>query len=170
MFRHSKGVVNDALIKPKFVAQPHNLRQQRSNGQVSTCMYKHCTCLVRGEPRKPQTESRHTHNMDRHALAILEAAESWNWPFPYQIQKSGEQIRKFKALTAKLLFCCIDESTKYSESKLVNHFWETVKLCDTGFAANSELYSSQELMLNFGTLPQLKASKISLCLSHRKNQ
>ncbi|KAH9961379.1 hypothetical protein BC827DRAFT_1204138 [Russula dissimulans] len=41
--------------------------------------------------------------MDRHALAVLETAESWDWPLTYRIQASGDQGSKFKAITPKLL-------------------------------------------------------------------
>ena len=52
--------------------------------------------------------------MDKHALAILEQVESWDWPLTSRIQESGLGVLvkggKFKAITSKLLSGFIAES------------------------------------------------------------
>ena len=44
--------------------------------------------------------------MEQHALAILGLDDLWNWP-PTERQESGEQGRKFQAVTPKLLYYLI---------------------------------------------------------------
>jgi hypothetical protein len=77
--------------------------------------------------------------MDRHALAVLEAAESWGWPPVQSIQQSGEQGGSYKASTAKLLSCFIDASRAYPESTLVTQFWQQVDQLDSKFVRNSKI-------------------------------
>ncbi|KAH9970929.1 hypothetical protein BJV74DRAFT_783921 [Russula compacta] len=63
--------------------------------------------------------------MDRHASAILEAAESWDWPPTYPTQASGEQGGKFRAITPKLLSGFIAESQALGGT-LLDQFWVVV--------------------------------------------
>jgi len=74
--------------------------------------------------------------MDHHALAVLAEAELWDWPLLYRIQGSGEQGGKYKALTAKLLACCIRESRAFPDSILVERFWHNIINCHSGFRTN----------------------------------
>jgi hypothetical protein len=60
--------------------------------------------------------------MDRHASAILEAAESWDWPPTYRTQALGEQGDKFRAITPKLLSGFIAESQALGGT-LLDQFW-----------------------------------------------
>jgi hypothetical protein len=87
--------------------------------------------------------------MDHHALAVLAEAESWDWPHLYRKQESGEQGGKYRALTTKLLACCIRESRAFPNSMFVERFWYNVGRCDHGFRTNSEGYIglTQELWL-----------------------
>ena len=66
--------------------------------------------------------------MDRHASAILEAAESWDWPLTYRTQASGEQGSRFKAITPKLLSGFITESQALGGT-LLDQFWIVVGQC-----------------------------------------
>ena len=61
-------------------------------------------------------------------MALLEAAESWDWPLTYRIQSSGSQDSKFKAITPKLLSGFIAESQSLGGT-LVDQFWIMVGLC-----------------------------------------
>jgi len=63
--------------------------------------------------------------MERHALAILKAAESWNWPDTYRIQASGEKSSRFKAVMPKLLSGFIAESQALGGT-LLDQFWVVV--------------------------------------------
>jgi hypothetical protein len=49
--------------------------------------------------------------MDKHALAVLELAQSWSWPSTLKIQQSGAKSKhgKFKDVTRKLLAGLISE-------------------------------------------------------------
>ena len=67
--------------------------------------------------------------MAMHALAILEAAESWNWPVASRI---GE---KFKAIAPKLLSAVIIESQVLGGT-LPDHFWVVVSQCHPRLAEN----------------------------------
>jgi hypothetical protein len=77
--------------------------------------------------------------MDIHAVTVLAAAESWNWPILQHIQQSGEQGVKFKALTPKLLSCFILESRAYRDSQIVDRFWLNFQMGHTNFQTNSEI-------------------------------
>jgi hypothetical protein len=79
--------------------------------------------------------------MDSHALAVLTAVESWDWPILLETQQSCGQLEagKYRALTMKFLSCCIRESGAYPDSTLLETFWKNVRECHTGFRTNSEI-------------------------------
>jgi hypothetical protein len=91
--------------------------------------------------------------MDKHALAVLAEAQSWDWPSTRRIQQSGEQGGKYNVVTAKLLSCCIEESMAFPESTLLTQFWLEVGKCEKKLQRNSEFifillnncYSNMEL-------------------------
>jgi hypothetical protein len=66
--------------------------------------------------------------MQKHALGILEAAESWEWPDASRIQASGEISGKFKALTPRFLSALILESQALGGT-LLDQFWDAVGRC-----------------------------------------
>ena len=72
--------------------------------------------------------------MDIHALAVLAAAESWNWPPVKYIQQSGEQ-----SITPKILSAFIQESQAYPHSQLVDQFWFNIQRGHMDLETNSEL-------------------------------
>ena len=74
--------------------------------------------------------------MDRHASAILEASESWDWPLIYPIQDSGDQVSKFKAVMPKLLSGFIAESQALGGT-LLDQFWVAVAKCHSQLEENS---------------------------------
>ncbi|KAH7885711.1 hypothetical protein F5I97DRAFT_1808679 [Phlebopus sp. FC_14] len=76
--------------------------------------------------------------MDVHAQAILEVAESWEWPVVARLQATGEQAGKFKAVTSKLLSGFIKESHGLGGS-LLDHFWDVVGGCHPQLAENEKL-------------------------------
>jgi hypothetical protein len=76
--------------------------------------------------------------MDKHALAVLGEAQSWDWPSTQCIQQSSEQGGKYKAVTTKLLSCCIEESMAFSRSTLLTQFWFEVGECEKKLKRNSE--------------------------------
>jgi hypothetical protein len=80
--------------------------------------------------------------MDKHALAVLAAAESWGWPFKQRIERSGEQGDRYTTVTVKLFSCCITESTAYSSSTFVDQFWREFEKCHPKFLTNGELHLS----------------------------
>ena len=67
-----------------------------------------------------------------HALAILEGAESWNWPFTSCL---GESSEKFKAIAPKLLSAAIIESQGLGGT-LLDQFWVVVSQCHPRLAGN----------------------------------
>ncbi|KIM40955.1 hypothetical protein M413DRAFT_28062 [Hebeloma cylindrosporum] len=71
--------------------------------------------------------------MDTHALAVLAAAESWNWPPVKYIQKFGDQ-----SITPKLLSSFIEESRAFPDSQLVDQFWFNVQKGHRGLETNKE--------------------------------
>jgi hypothetical protein len=77
--------------------------------------------------------------MDKHALAILEAADSWSWPPTSRIQKSGATSThsKFKAITPRLLAGFISESIKQGGT-LLDRFWLIVGGCHPKLKENSQ--------------------------------
>ncbi len=79
---------------------------------------------------------RNTPPMEMHALVILTAAESWNWPFTSGIQASGEISGKFKAIAPKLLSGVITESQALGGT-LLDQFWVVVGQCHPRLAENS---------------------------------
>jgi len=72
--------------------------------------------------------------MDKHALAVLQAAESWEWPLTYHISK--DQGSKFRAVTPKLLSGFIAESRALGGT-LVDKFWDVVGQCHPRLVENS---------------------------------
>ncbi|KAH9961286.1 hypothetical protein BC827DRAFT_1359354 [Russula dissimulans] len=76
--------------------------------------------------------------MDRHALSVLEAAESWDWPLTYCIQASRDQGSKFKAIMPKLLSGFIAESQVLGGT-LVNQFWVVLGQCHPRLEENIEI-------------------------------
>lgn len=77
--------------------------------------------------------------MDIHALTVLAAAETWNWPILQHTQQSGEQGGKFKAMTPKLLSGFLRESQVYPDSELLDRFWTNVGKDHKNFRTNSEI-------------------------------
>ena len=75
-----------------------------------------------------------TTTMDKHALAVLQAAESWEWPLTYHISK--DQGSKFRAVTPKLLSGFIAESRALGGT-LVDKFWDVVGQCHPRLVENS---------------------------------
>ncbi len=80
-----------------------------------------------------------TTRMEMHALAILEAAESWDWPLNYRIQASGE------AITPKLLSGFIAESQVLGGT-LLDQFWAVVRGCHSQFEENSAPASRMKIL------------------------
>jgi hypothetical protein len=76
--------------------------------------------------------------MDKHALAILGAAEPWDWYPALSIQSSGEEAKccKFTAITAKLLAGFITESQVLGGT-LLDQFWVVFGKCHFKFNENS---------------------------------
>ena len=73
--------------------------------------------------------------MEQHALALLKAAESWDWPKNDRIQASGTRSGDLFAITPKLLSGFISES-QHLGGTLLDQFWAVVSLCDPTLAAN----------------------------------
>jgi hypothetical protein len=79
--------------------------------------------------------------MDKHALAILHAAESWSWPPTLRIQDSGKKTQDGKkAVTPKLLSGFIIESIALGGT-LLDQFWLKVGGCHPKLIENSGLRS-----------------------------
>ncbi|KIM76455.1 hypothetical protein PILCRDRAFT_826234 [Piloderma croceum F 1598] len=95
--------------------------------------------------------------MDRRALAVLAAAESWDRPISHRTQsESGGQASKYKAPAAKLLSCCIRESRPaYPDSTLLENFWQNFRECHTGFRMNI-----QRLDTLPGSVPQEESVRV----------
>jgi len=79
--------------------------------------------------------------MQAHALQILNAAESWEWPITLRIQKSGEQGGKYKAMATRLLSYLITESQTLGGSVLTQ-FWVQLGNCHPKLRENSKFESS----------------------------
>ena len=75
--------------------------------------------------------------MDKHALAFLEEAKSWEWPIAIRIQQSGEQGGKYKAITTRLLRCLIMESQTLGGTVLAQ-FWDQLGNCHPKVSENSQ--------------------------------
>jgi hypothetical protein len=77
--------------------------------------------------------------MDKHALGILEAANSWSWPLTSRIQQSGAPSTrsKFKAVAPKLLAGFISESIKQGGT-LLDQFWFVVEECHPKLKQNGQ--------------------------------
>ena len=77
--------------------------------------------------------------MDKHALALLDAANSWSWPPMSRILQSGaiSTHSKFKAVTPKLLAGFISKSVKQGGT-LLNQFWFIVGGCHPKLEENSQ--------------------------------
>ena len=69
-----------------------------------------------------------TMDMQKHALGILEVAESWEWPDASRFQASGEISGKFKTLTPRFLSALIVESQAL-HGTLLDQFWDVVCQC-----------------------------------------
>jgi len=93
--------------------------------------------------------------MDRHASAILEASESWDWPLIYPIQDSGDQVSKFKAVMPKLLSGFIAESQALG-GILLDQFWVTVAKCHAQLEENSASRSPPAWTFSANIPSQLK--------------
>ncbi|KAG5651621.1 hypothetical protein H0H81_008026 [Sphagnurus paluster] len=76
--------------------------------------------------------------MDKHALAVLDAAQSWNWPAPSCIGSSNDHTKaqEFKEVCRRLLSCLVMESTKLGGT-LVDHFWNEVGRCHPQLSENA---------------------------------
>ncbi|KAH9977546.1 hypothetical protein BJV74DRAFT_860371 [Russula compacta] len=81
--------------------------------------------------------------MDRHASAILEVAESWDWPPTYCTQTSGEQGGRFRAITPKLLSGFIAESQALGGT-LLDQFWVVVGQCHLRLEENIQILRDTE--------------------------
>ncbi|KAF8071555.1 hypothetical protein FPV67DRAFT_1667049 [Lyophyllum atratum] len=75
--------------------------------------------------------------MDRHALAILEVAEAWNWPAPscMETPEDHSQAHEFKTVCRKLLSCFVMESHRL-RGTLLEQFWNAVERCHPQFSEN----------------------------------
>ncbi|KAF8071563.1 hypothetical protein FPV67DRAFT_881722 [Lyophyllum atratum] len=75
--------------------------------------------------------------MDRHALAILEVAESWTWPAPscMETPEDHSQAHEFKTVCRKLLSCSVMESHRLG-GNLLEQFWNAVERCHPRFSEN----------------------------------
>jgi len=108
--------------------------------------------------------------MDRHALAILEAAESWDWLLTYCIQASGDQVSKFKAVMPKLLSGFIAESQALrglqqrpridQVRSLLDQFWVVVGQCHPQLEENSASRSPPAWTFSSNIPSQLKSFSI----------
>ncbi|KAF8330339.1 uncharacterized protein EI90DRAFT_3124372 [Cantharellus anzutake] len=79
--------------------------------------------------------------MDRHALAVMEVAESWDWPPTYRIRASGD--RDFKAVTPRLMSGFIAESQALGGT-LVDQFWIVVGKCHPRLEENIKILRHTE--------------------------
>lgn len=95
--------------------------------------------------------------MEKHALGILEAANSWSWPPTSRIQQSGTtSIRsKFKAVTPKLLAGFISESIKQGGT-LLDRFWFVVEECHPKLKENGQSILFQDVHILSWHLPSPK--------------
>jgi len=73
--------------------------------------------------------------MDKHALAVLAAAESWEWRITKHIQQSGKPGGKYEAVTARLLSCFITQSQTLGGT-LLNQFWHQLGECHSKLEEN----------------------------------
>ncbi|KAF5376509.1 hypothetical protein D9615_008688 [Tricholomella constricta] len=73
--------------------------------------------------------------MDKHALAVLEEAQSWEWPLAKRIQKDDNMRGKYEADTPKLLYHLIIKSQELDGSVL-DQFWDQVGTCHPKLAEN----------------------------------
>ncbi|KAF8432745.1 hypothetical protein L210DRAFT_3413118 [Boletus edulis BED1] len=79
--------------------------------------------------------------MERHALAILEQNDLWNWLDTKQTQPSGKQGGKFQVATPKLLYFLIVESQGFG-GEVLDHFWKQLGTCDEKLKENSHRRTS----------------------------
>jgi hypothetical protein len=75
--------------------------------------------------------------MERHALAVLEQSDLWNWPITRRLQESGEQGGKFMTVTPKLLYILIIESQRFG-GRVLDQFWKQLGACDEKLRNNSQ--------------------------------
>ncbi|KAF8330338.1 uncharacterized protein EI90DRAFT_2922141 [Cantharellus anzutake] len=81
--------------------------------------------------------------MDRHALAVMEAAESWDWPPTYRIRASGDRGSEFKAIMPRLLSGFVAESQALGGT-LVDRFWVVVGKCHPRLEENIKILRHAE--------------------------
>lgn len=76
--------------------------------------------------------------MEKHALAILERAESWNWPTLSCVEQlGGQENDRFKTMSQKLLSGFVTESYRLGGT-LVDKLWGAVEKCDPQVKENGE--------------------------------
>ena len=88
--------------------------------------------------------------MEKHALAILNDSDSWNWSNTKRIQESAIQGGKFESVTPKLLYYLIVESQMLG-GEVLDQFWYQLGTCDKTLEKNSNLSSS--FRRHLGSLP-----------------
>ncbi|KAF8133265.1 hypothetical protein EV363DRAFT_1295460 [Boletus edulis] len=83
--------------------------------------------------------------MERHALAILEQNNLWNWRDTKQNQALGNQGAKFQVATPKLLYFLIVESQRLG-GELLDHFWRQLGTCDEKLKGNIESLKQEDFV------------------------
>ncbi|KAG5341966.1 hypothetical protein E4T56_gene299 [Termitomyces sp. T112] len=76
--------------------------------------------------------------MNKHAYAILEAAEAWNWPAPSCMDTLGantDKASEFKIVCRRLLLCLIAESHRLGGT-LLERFWGEIEKSHPQFMEN----------------------------------
>jgi len=75
--------------------------------------------------------------MEKHAVAILQQAESWKWPSVKRIQLSGAQGGKLETIAPKFLRFLITESQRLGGTVLAQ-FWIEMGTCHPQLKENSK--------------------------------
>ncbi|KAG6379321.1 hypothetical protein JVT61DRAFT_11778 [Boletus reticuloceps] len=83
--------------------------------------------------------------MERHALAILEQNDLWNWRDTRRIQTSGKQGDKFQVATPKLLYFLIVESQGFG-GEVLDHFWKQLGTCNEKLKENIESLKQEDFV------------------------
>src|SRR5260221_14465232 len=76
--------------------------------------------------------------MDKHALAILNQDNFWNWSDTKRIQQSGKQCGKLESITHKFLYYLILESQTFRGGDVLDLFWTRLANCHRGLKENNE--------------------------------
>jgi len=75
--------------------------------------------------------------MEDHAMAILRAAESWEWPHVKRFLFPGSQDSKFKAIIPRFLQHLIIQSQRLGGT-VMTRFWTQLGSCNPLLRQNSE--------------------------------